>query len=87
MREATDGTQALSERSPYGLQRANGGWVDLDSIFRPYRRELGVEDSTPPPIVRDLVAGLPESEVAPEIRGNLDAVAAFGADVAEVGPL
>ncbi len=88
MREAIDGTQPLPERSPDGLQRADGGWVALDSIFQLYRRNLGVEDSTSPPTVRDLVEGLPESEVDPEIREKLDAVAAFGAGIApEIGPV
>ena len=79
MREAIDASQAFPARKLGTARRGDGDWTALESVFRCYRRNPGIEDDTSPPTAEDLVEGLPESEIDPGLREKLDAVAAFGA--------
>ncbi len=86
MRKAIAAVEPLPGRQPDGLQRSDGRWIALDSVFHRYREDVVVEDGTPQPTAGDLVAVLPESEIDQEIREKLDVVAALGVRDAQVGP-
>ncbi len=77
MQAAIEATQDVMEERGQGAPWARDADVRsefLPPLFRAYRENLGIDSSDPILAVGDLVVAIPEDEIDPEIRENLDAI-------------